>query len=402
VLAKLGPLDPAAVIDLRPYLETVPDPRSRRGRWYSLTAVLLVCACAVLSGAKSIDELAEWGQRAETALLETVGIRTHLLKWRRSPSTATIDRILTRLDGDALDAAIGAYLADRHRAAASDGADATALPSRRRRAIAVDGKALKGSARLELKRRHLLSAVAHGVVVTLAQVEVGSKTNETTHFQPLLAPLDLKGAVLTFDALHSVKANITWLVEEKQAHYIAVIKTNQPIAHAQVSALPWNTIGVQHTTSETGHGRVESRSIKTMAICDELGGIAFPHAKLAIRIHRRRKQTGKKETRRTDYAVTSLDAHQTSPAELAELCRGQWGIENSSHYIRDVTFAEDASTVHHGTAPRAMAAFRNLVIGALKIIGADNIAKTTRAIGAEPERALPFIGISYNPDPSGT
>jgi hypothetical protein len=278
VLTKLGPLDPAAITDLRPYLETVPDPRSRRGRWYSLTTILLVCACAALSGAKSIDELAEWGQRAETALLETIGIRSHLLKWRRSPSTSTIDRVLTRLDGDALDAAVGAYLADRHQSQTHNGnQDDPPLPGARRRlAIAVDGKALKGSARLDLKRRHLLSAVTHGVVVTLAQAEVGAKTNETKHFQPLLAPLDLAGAVVTFDALHSVKGNITWLVEEKKAHYIAVIKTNQPIAHTQISALPWNTIGVQHTRSETGHGRVESRSIKTMAICDELGGIAFP------------------------------------------------------------------------------------------------------------------------------
>lgn len=400
VLAKLGPLDPSTITDLRPYLETVPDPRSRRGRWYSLTAVLLVCACAVLSGAKSIDELAEWGQRAEAALLETIGIRSHPLKWRHSPSTATIDRILTRLDGDALDAAIGTYLADRHRAATA--AEPSARPAKRRPAIAVDGKALKGSARLDQQRRHLLSAVTQGTVITLAQAEVGAKTNETKHFRPLLNPLDLAGTTVTFDALHSVKANITWLVETKKAHYIAVIKTNQPIAHAQISALPWNTVPVQHSASEQGHGRTESRSLKTMAICDALGGIAFPHALLAIRIHRRRKETGMKESRRTDYAVTSLDAHQASPAELAELCRGQWGIENSSHYIRDVTFAEDASTVHTGTAPRAMAAFRNLAIGTLKLLGATNIAKTTRAIGEKPERALPILGISYQPNPSGT
>jgi predicted transposase YbfD/YdcC len=404
VLANLGPLDADRVADLRPYLDSVPDPRSRRGRWYSLTAILLVCACATASGAKSIDELAEWGQRAETNLLEAIGIRRHLLKWRRSPSTATIDRVLTRLDGDALDAAIGAYLADRHRAAAQDGAepDSSAHVTKRRPAIAVDGKALKGSAHLDQKRRHLLSAVTQGVVVTLAQAEVGAKTNETKHLGPLLAPLDLEGAVVTFDALHSVKDNIKWLVETKGAHYIAVIKTNQPTAHAQVSALPWNDLPVAHTTSETGHGRTESRSIKAMAIADNLGPIAFPHAMLAIRLHRRRKETGQKETRRTAFAVTSLDAHQTSPAELAELCRGQWGIENSSHHIRDVTFAEDASTVHAGTAPRAMAAFRNLAVGTLKILGADNIAKTTRAIGEKPERALPILGISCRPNSSGT
>ena len=393
VLVKLGLLDAGRVADLRPYLDSVPDPRSRRGRWYSLTAFLLVCACAALSGARSIDELAEWGERAPNTLLAVIGIRRHLLRWLRTPSPATIGRVLGAVDGDALDRAVGAYLADRHRVATEP---AVVPPeSGRRRVIAVDGKALKGSARLTSGRRHLLSAVTHGCVVTLAQAEVGAKTNETTHFRPLLAPLDLAGTVVTFDALHSVKANISWLVEAKKAHYIAVIKTNQPTAHGQLAALPWQDIAVQHTASSSGHGRRESRSIKTC-------GIAFPHARLAIRVHRRRKQTGRRETRESVYAVTSLDAHQTSPCDLAAAIRGHWGAENSSHRIRDVTFAEDASTVHTGTAPRAMATLRNLAIGALKTLGADNIAKATRAIRDNPKRALPLLGITNNPDASGT
>ncbi|MGC4855764.1 ISAs1 family transposase [Micromonospora sp. DT4] len=402
MLVKLGPLDAGRIADLRPYFDVVPDPRSRRGRWYSLTALLLVCACAAVSGARSIDELAEWGQRASNALLSVIGIRVHLLRWRRAPSSATIGRVLGAVDGDALDRAVGAYLAERHRVATEPVQDPSLSTPRRRRAIAVDGKALKGSARLTTARRHLLSAVTHGTVVTLAQVEVGAKTNETTHFQPLLAPLDLTGTVITFDALHSVKANVAWLVETKKAHYIAVIKTNQPTAHAQLAALPWRDIAVQHTTSETGHGRRESRSIKTCAIADNLGGIAFPHARLAIRVHRRRKQSGKRETRESVYAVTSLDVHQASPADLAAATRGHWAVENSSHHIRDVTFAEDASTVHAGTAPRAMATLRNLAIGVLKTLGAHNIAKTTRAIRDEPRRALPILGITNNPDTHGT
>ncbi|MGW3957498.1 hypothetical protein ACWEKM_42990 [Streptomyces sp. NPDC004752] len=175
------------------------------------------------------------------------------------------------VDGDALDRAVGAYLADRHRRAVESAG--TCGP---RRVIAVDGKALKGSARGDTARRHLLSTVTHGRVATLAPVEAGAKTNETRHFKPLLAPLDLAGVTVTFDALHSVKANISWLAETKKAHYIAVIKTNQPIAHSRLAALPWRDIAVQHTRTETGHSRRESRSVKTCAIADELGGIAFP------------------------------------------------------------------------------------------------------------------------------
>jgi predicted transposase YbfD/YdcC len=179
-----------------------------------------------------------------------------------------------------------------------------------------------------------------------------------------------------------------------------VIKTNQPTAHAQLAALPRPSTAVQHTASGAGHGRRESRSIKTCGIADELGGIAFPHARLAIRVHRRRKQTGRRETRESVYAVTSIDAHQAGPADQAAAIRGHWGVKNSSHHIRDVTFAEDASTVHTGTAPRAMATLRNL--GVLKTLGADNIAKTTRAIRDEPQRALPILGITNDPDTYGT
>ncbi|MGW3950826.1 ISAs1 family transposase [Streptomyces sp. NPDC004752] len=397
MLEKLGPLDTDRIADLRPYLESVPDPRSRRGRWYSLTAILLVCACAAVCGAKSIDELAEFGERATNSLPASLGVRRHLLGWRRSPKPVTLGRVLQALDGDALDQAVGAYLADRHRITAS----ADMPKARSRQIVAVDGKALKGSARLAAPRRHLLSAVTHDRTATTAQVEVGAKTNDVRHFKPLLAPLDLAGTVVTFDALHSVKANITWLVETKKAHYIAVIKTNQPTAYTQLAALPWTSVKVQHTASATAHGRHESRSIKTCAIADNLGGIAFPHAHLAIRVHRRRKLTVRPETRENVYAVTSLAAHQTRPADLAAI-RGHWGIENSSHYIRDATFAEDASTIHTGTGPRAMATIRNLAIGTLKILGADNIAKTTRVIRHEPERALAILGIINNPDTQGT
>jgi predicted transposase YbfD/YdcC len=393
-LAKLGPLDPDDMADLRVFLEAVPDPRSKRGRWYSLASILLVCAASAVSGGRTIDELAEWGARADAGLLAVLGVRRHLLRWRHAPSRSAIGRVLKRLDADALDAAVGAWLAQRHTAATAAGRGG-------RRVIAVDGKALRGSARPDQPRRHLLSAVTHGCPVTLAQAEVGSKTNETRHFQPLLAPLALEGDVVTFDALHSVKANVAWLVHSKKAHYVAVIKPNQPTAWAQLDSLDWHAVAIQHTASNKGHGRRESRPIKTLAIADNLGGIAFPHAKLALRVHRRRKETGRKETRETVYAVTSLDVHQATPAELASHLRGHWTVE-AQHHIRDRTLAEDASTVHAGNAPRAMTTLRNLAIGALKALGATNIAKTTRAIRDQPERALPILGITHKPDLNGT
>ncbi|WP_245877117.1 transposase family protein [Streptomyces glaucescens] len=293
MLEKLGPLDAVRIADLGSYLESVPGPRSRRGRWYSLTAILWMCACAAVCGAESIDELAEFGERATNSLLASLGVRRHLLGWRRCPKPVTLGRVLQARDGDALDQAVGAYLADR-----------TASPRPRTCPRPDRGRSSPWTARLSRAQpawprrgATCLSAVTHDCVATIAQVEVGAKTNEVRHFKFLLAPLDLADTVVTFDALHSVKGNITWLVETKKAHCIAVIKTNQPTAYAQLAALPWTSIKVQHTASATAHGRRESRSIKTCAIADNLGGIAFPHAHLAIWVHRRRKPTGRPETR---------------------------------------------------------------------------------------------------------
>jgi predicted transposase YbfD/YdcC len=358
--------------------------------------LLLICACAVVSGARTITEITEWGQRASNGVLEELGIRRHLPGRRRAPSKAALTRLLAALDGDALDAAIGAYLAqDHHTDVATTG---SAPPP----AIAGDGKALTGSAHRGRRHRHLLSAVTHRPTVTLAQREVGAKTNETAAFRPLLEPLDLTGTVVTFDALHSVKDQVRWLVQEKKAHYIAVIKGNQPTASSQLKALPWDQVPVAHTASGTGHGRRESRSVKTMAIAANLCAIAFPQARLALRVHRRRQEPGKRQTRETVYAVTSLDTHQASPSDLRGYVRRSWAIENASHHVRDVVFAEDASTVHTGSAPRVVAALRSLAIGRLRLLGTDNIAKTTRAIRDAPEHALWIRGVTDSPLLPGT
>ncbi|ALO91401.1 Transposase [Streptomyces hygroscopicus subsp. limoneus] len=145
----------------------------------------------------------------------------------------------------------------------------------------MNGKTCKGSAHSGAPGLHLLSAVTHAPVTTIAQVEFGSKMNETRCLRPLLAPLELAGTIVTFDdALHSVKATITRLVTAKKAHHIAVLQTNQPTPHRQLTVLPWSAIPVPHTASPDAQDRRESRSIDTCAIA-AFGGTNFPHAHLA-------------------------------------------------------------------------------------------------------------------------
>ena len=134
---------------------------------------------------------------------------------------------------------------------------AKALARDRLRAVAVDGKTSRGARRADGTRVHLLGVAEHGGRL-LDHLEVDVKHNETSHFTELLEPLDLAGAVVTFDALHTVRANLDWLVTEKKAHYIAVVKQNQPLLHARVKALPWRQVPVASTTRDTGHGRIET------------------------------------------------------------------------------------------------------------------------------------------------
>ncbi|MDH6630395.1 hypothetical protein M2271_008255 [Streptomyces sp. LBL] len=146
-------------------------------------------------------------------------------------------RVLQRIDGDALDATIGGWLAARADASRAADEDEHPPPRPVRAAIAVDGKSLRGAIRTDGRCIHLLSAL-RGDGIVLAQREVDAKSNEITAFRPLLEPLDLTGAVVTFDALLTQIDHAKFLVEEKGARYIAVLKGNHPTLHALVKDLP--------------------------------------------------------------------------------------------------------------------------------------------------------------------
>lgn len=123
-----------------------------------------------------------------------------------------------------------------------------------------------------------------------------------------------------------------------------------------------------------------------------MNNLLFPGARQAVQIKRRRtdRKTGK--TGKTVYAVTSVTAEQATPAQLARLVRGHWTIE-ALHYIRDTTFAEDASQVRTGNTPRAMATWSNLAIGPLRAAGAKNIAAGLHHNARNPHRPLALLGL---------
>jgi predicted transposase YbfD/YdcC len=350
--------------------------------------VLAVAVCAVLAGARSLVAIGEWASDAPCQVLASLGVRRHPLTgaWQ-PPGEATVRRVLARIDADALDRAIGAWLAAQQPPAASPSPPSPGPP---RRAVAVDGKTLRGSGHHDRSPVHLLAVMDHSSSAVLTQAEVDGKTNEITQFRPLLDGLDLAGWVVTADAMHTQHAHADWLVTQKDAAYLLLVKANQPSLHRQLTTLPWRNIPVLDYTRDRGHHRVELRRLQVTTVA----GLDFPHATQAIRITRRIRPLRSRRWRTVRvYAVTNLTAAQAHPARLADWIRGHWGIE-ALHHLRDVTFAEDASQVRTGTAPRAMASLRNLAIGILRLRGDRNIAAALRRNARDATRLLPLLGIT--------
>jgi predicted transposase YbfD/YdcC len=371
------------------YLERVPDPRDPRGVRHTLTSLLLAAVAAVLAGARSFTAIGEWVADAPPQVLARLGVRHDPLARRfEPPDEATIRRVLETVDASALDAAVGSWLAARLRAADQGHG------LRQRRALAVDGKAVRGTRHSSSDGQavHLLGVIDQQARAVLAQAAVDGKTNEITQFAPLLEDLDIAGAVITADALHTQRDHARFLVSDKKARYILVVKKNQPTLYAQVKNLPWRNIPAGCQQRDRGHGREEHRTLKAAAVTT---GLAFPHAAQAIRVTRRiRPLNGKKKWRTfTIYAITSLTAAQATDAQLARWIRGHWQIE-ALHHIRDVTYGEDASQTRTGNGPQVMATLRNLSIGIFKMAGHTSIATACRHHARDATRTLATLELS--------
>jgi predicted transposase YbfD/YdcC len=242
-LAPPAVLAPDQCRSLLGYLDEIADPRHRRGRRHPLVGVLGVAVCVVLAGARSLAAIGEWASDAPGQVLAALGSRRD--PWTgafRPPGEATVRRVLARIDPDALDRVIGAWLAGQQPPLPATRPPPATRPSRR--AVAVDGKTLRGSGHHNAAPVHLLAVMEHTTRRVLGQADVDDTTNEITQFQPLLDGLDLAEAVITADALHTQREHADWLVTQKHAAYLLIVKANQPTLHHQLRRLPWREVPV--------------------------------------------------------------------------------------------------------------------------------------------------------------
>lgn len=380
-------------------LSQVPDLRRRKGLRHRLVLILALTACATLVvGSDSMAAIWQWAAQVPQGKLARLGARWNPFTRRFVlPSERTFRRVLGRLDADALDAAVGGWVADVTRGLApAPVVPVTPGPTEReqRRAVqragehpipegvlpaaAVDGKALRG-ARTDAGPVFLVAAIDHASGAVLGQRQVPSKRGEGVAARDLLTYLNAPGMVWTLDALHTTKATARLITKDLRGHYVLIIKGNQPIARATAAALlagPDNE-WTDTTASEEdrGHGRVERRTIRVAPADDGL----FPGAAQAFRL---RRDTGDLdgvwEHKEIVYGITSMLVDLANPAHLNYYERRHWVVENRLHWVRDVSFDEDRSQLRTGTAPRVLAAFRNLAISAFRLAGRANIAHARR------------------------
>lgn len=394
--------------DLLKRFAGISDRRSDQGREHPVAVVLTLCAAAVLAGMRSFTAIAGWITDVPADMVACLYLAAGAnvgAAPTAGPSKTTVWRVLTGADAAAVDAAIGAWLAERahHTDTGADtdtgkdtgtgkdggeDTDSTVV-------VAVDGKTVRGAVDAGGNPLHLLAAATHDEQLVLAQVEVGAKSNEIPMFAPLLDQLAATGielgrVVITADALHCQRAHAQWL-HERDAGFVFTTKLNQPTLYAALDALPWNNVPIGHREVEHARGRVTTRTIQVLPAPS---GLPFPHVRQVWLIERYvTDPAGSPLSAVAALGVTNLTADRAGPADLARLVRRHWGIE-SLHWLRDTVYREDDSRAATRSGPRVMAALRNLSIGALHLAGRRDITEATRWAARAIHRPFQLLGLT--------
>lgn len=339
-------------------LATLTDRRDARGLRYALVTVLVYILLAKLAGEDHLRGIAQWVALRKEALASVLG----LVK-PQAPHATTYSRVLRKaVDIEDLEQVARDFFAGQPEAGESV-------------LLNLDGKTLRGTIPAgQTKGVHLLAAFLPEEGWVLFQVEVSRKENEIPAAMRILCQLDLRGKVVTGDALLAQR-ELSMHIVGAGGDYIWKIKGNQSRTQEDIELLfapepcvpgfsPSHKDFRTAVTLDKGHGRLERRTLTvSSSLADYLN---WPHAAQVFRIehHFRRIQDGK-VMEEVKYGVTSLTAEKADAEQLLQLIRAHWGIENKLHYRRDETLREDRCRIT-GQGARAMAVINNLVLGLLR------------------------------------
>jgi predicted transposase YbfD/YdcC len=381
-----APRHPQPDLSIPTFFARLKDPRRAHRRLHLLQDVIVIALCAVIAGAQDWQEIETFARKRKDWL------RRFLKLPNGAPSHDTFERVFDRLKPQAFQACFREWVQ----------AVSEALQIKH---VAIDGKTLRGSGSAKFGPLHLVSAWATAQRLSLGQVAVGAKSNEITAIPALLELLDLKGALVTIDAMGCQK-DIAAKIVAGGGDYTLTVKDNQPHLLEDIqarfeSALDRNFAGVEHDTYETrerGHGREEYRCYTIL------------HGTEGVRHHEEwagLTTVGMCYSERTVAGETTTEARYFIGSRRASAkyygtgLRNHWGIENSLHWQLDVTFQEDHSRVTRRNAAENLALLRRLTLSLLQAHPAKlSIAKKRFAAALDPsflEEILRGDGILEKP-----
>lgn len=364
-----------------PYFADLPDPRIDRSKAHDLLDILILALCATLGGANGWADIERFG-KAKLAFF-----RQFLELPNGIPSHDTFGRVFARLDPAALLACTQRWLA-AFRAAVD------------RELVAIDGKTLCGSFDTPAGQSplHLVSAWATEARLVLGQVAAAAHSNEITAVPLLLELLDLRGCIVTIDAMGCQK-EIVAAIRAQEADYVLTVKGNQgslyeDIVDFFVEGLDRDFAGIPHRSCKTvddNHGRHETRHYTVVAVPEEIRQRHPWHDLRSLGMVHAERQVGAGEVEvETRFFISSL-APQVK--RFARAVRGHWGIENRLHWSLDVTFAEDQSRVRKDHGPANLGMLRRLALSILQqdTSSKDSLRGKRLSAGWDEERLLKIL-----------
>jgi predicted transposase YbfD/YdcC len=357
------------------YFDDLEDPRSSINQKHPLVSVVVIAMMAVLSGAGGPTAIAKWARLKAEFLLGVLPLPNGI------PRKDVFRRVLSLLKPEVFQKCFANWLQSlRAQAAETTGIDKPVL--------AVDGKTDRRSHNRQknLGALHAVSVWASEFGLSLGQVGCQEKSNEITAIPELLRLVDIKGTIITIDAMGTQKAIAAQIVDSG-ADYVLALKGNQEALHQEVI----NYLDEQdqkdfadaevrrHTTKEQGHGREEFRSYMQLPVPETFKERALWKGLKTIVIATLVCMRNGKETAETRYFISSL---AMGVKQIAHAIRSHWGIENSCHWSLDMTYREDESRIREPYIRENFAWLNRFTLSLLKQHpGKDSIAMKRRGCG---------------------
>src|SRR5271157_1142587 len=339
------------------HFEELEDPRSEVNLRHPLVSVVVIALLAVLAGAGGPTAIARWAVMKREFLLQVLDLPNGI------PSKDVFRRVLMALKPAAFQACFANWLQSlRTEATAATGVDQPIL--------AVDGKTARRShdRKNGLSALHSVSVWASESGLSLGQVACAEKSNEITAIPELLRLVDIKGAIITIDAMGTQKAIAAQIIEG-EADYVLALKGNQETLHqAVIDYIDKQLEGDlskarEHVTIEKGHGREEMRTYLQLPAPENLPGFTLWKGLKSIGIVTSRSLRDGKETIEVRYYISSL---AMGVKRFARAVRGHWGIENTCHWVLDVTYREDESRIREEALRENFAWLNRFTLSLLK------------------------------------